>query len=202
MGDKHIRIDERLHRQISIEAAKRGASIKSLAEEAINNYLQEEQMEFYTNWQWNEEMNERGRKDALAQARDNEKQAWLSPDGGVALATYSEMEEHAEETGDDEWTEWTEAAFQGLPEYGVIEVTVSWETCRDLGITDALGPELQLAVEAEVEARLSAIEASVVFSQFDAIDVWSANGDKMDPPNAVVEVAHEIIAEEAERLTE
>jgi predicted HicB family RNase H-like nuclease len=45
MTDKQVRIESKLHREISIEAAKRGISIKSLVQTAVENYLQEEQME-------------------------------------------------------------------------------------------------------------------------------------------------------------
>jgi hypothetical protein len=44
MTDKQVRIESKLHREISIEAAKRGISIKSLVQTAVKNYLQEEQM--------------------------------------------------------------------------------------------------------------------------------------------------------------
>jgi hypothetical protein len=41
MGDKQVRIQENLHRELSIEAAKRSTSIKSLVGKAVKNYLRE-----------------------------------------------------------------------------------------------------------------------------------------------------------------
>ena len=85
--------------------------------------------------------------------------------------------------------------------YEAIEVTISWERCEELGVTDALEPELQLAVTARLEQRLDVGEVTTGFSGWDGVAVWDSNGDKMEPPGSVKEAVNNVIADEAQRLT-
>jgi hypothetical protein len=94
--------------------------------------------------------------------------------------------------------------YNGLevkPMYEAIEVTVSWERCKELGITDALESGLRLGVRARLEKLLDVEEVSVGFSGWGGVDVWDPEGDKIEPPEELVKTVQAVIADEARKLT-
>lgn len=85
--------------------------------------------------------------------------------------------------------------------YEAIEVAISWERCNELDITDVLEPELQLAVTARLEKSLEVDDVVVGFSSWDGVVVWDAEGNKIEPPEAVVKAVQAAITDEARKLT-
>jgi hypothetical protein len=65
-------------------------------------------MKIYTQAEWNNKAWQSSFAEALESAIKNGGRVWHAPDGAVAIATLEEMEEHAQKTGDNDWTDRTE----------------------------------------------------------------------------------------------
>jgi hypothetical protein len=85
--------------------------------------------------------------------------------------------------------------------YEAIEVTMSREYCNELGITEVLEPELQLAVTARLEEKLDVEDVTIGFSGWNGVGVWDADGDKIEPRGALIKIVQTAIAREARKLT-